>query len=200
MAYIVFEGGEGSGKSTQARLLAERIDAVLSREPGGTELGAKLRKLLLQPGQAPISSRAETLLMAADRAQHMEQVVAPALAAGRHVVSDRSVYSSLAYQGGGRGLGVDAVRQLNQWALDGRWPDIVVLLDLELSSARSRLTSGLDRLEQEDIAFHQRVRSTYLELAATDQKWVVVNANQTIDEVSVEVWQTVEPIVTGINE
>ena len=200
MAYIVFEGGEGSGKSTQARLLAERLDAVLSREPGGTELGAKLRKLLLQPGQGPISSRAETLLMAADRAQHMEQVVAPALAAGRHVVSDRSVYSSLAYQGGGRGLGVDAVRQLNQWALEGRWPDLVVLLDLELSSARSRLTRGLDRLEQEDVAFHQRVRSTYLELAATDQKWVVVNANQTIDEVSVEVWQAVEPIVAGINE
>ncbi|MCP3988429.1 MAG: dTMP kinase [Actinomycetia bacterium] len=197
MAYIVFEGGEGSGKSTQAQVLAERLDAVLTREPGATELGAQLRKLLLEPGQAPVEARAETLLMAADRAQHMTQIVKPALDAGRHVVADRSLFSSLAYQGGGRGLGVDEVRRLNAWAIDGCWPDVVVLLDLSLDAARRRLDRGLDRLEQEDAAFHERVRSTYLELAAKADNWIVLDGDQSIDAVTEAVWSSIAPIVSG---
>lgn len=197
MAYIVFEGGEGSGKSTQAAVLAERLDAVLTREPGGTELGLQLRTLLLEPGQAPVARRAETLLMAADRAQHMAQVVAPTLAAGRHVVSDRSVFSSLAYQGGGRGLGVEAVRDINQWALDGTWPDLVVLLDIDLEAARARLNRGLDRMEQEDATFHQRVRDTYLKLAAGDDRWIVIDGEQRVDEVTAAVHHAVDAVIGG---
>lgn len=195
MAYIAFEGGEGSGKSTQARLLAARLDAVLTREPGGTELGAQLRALVLEPGRAAVEGRAETLLMAADRAQHVREIVAPAVAAGRHVVSDRSVFSSLAYQGGGRQLGVDAVRDINRWALDGCWPDVVVLLDIDVAAARRRLSRGLDRLEQEDSAFHERVRSTYLELAATDERWFLVAADARPDSVEAAVWAAVEPLL-----
>ncbi len=199
MAYLAFEGGEGSGKSTQARLLAARLDAVLTREPGGTPLGAKLRTLLLDPGQDPVGPRAETLLMAADRAQHIRDVVAPALAQGRHVVSDRSVYSSLAYQGGGRQLGVDNVRRLNDWALDGCWPDLVVLLDLDPETADQRLDRvagldrSLDRLEQEDRSFHQLVRGVFLELANGDRNWIMIPAHDTIEAVEAKIWAAVEP-------
>ncbi|MDA3039335.1 MAG: dTMP kinase, partial [Actinomycetota bacterium] len=136
---MAFEGGEGAGKSTQARRLASRIDAVITREPGGTDLGSKLRRLLLEPGQAVIGARAETLLMAADRAQHLDEVVLPALRSGRHVVSDRTAFSSLAYQGGGRDLGVDEVRAINEFALCGRWPDAVVLLDVPRVVGHDRL-------------------------------------------------------------
>ena len=191
MVYIAFEGGEGSGKSTQVRLLAERLDAVVTREPGGTDLGSRLRSILLDPGEAPVGPRAETLLMAADRAQHMRQVIRPALAAERNVVSDRSVFSSLAYQGGGRELGVEAVRAVNEWALDGCWPDHVVLLDLSAEAGAERLQRGLDRLEQEDRAFHDRVRATYLELAASDDRWVVIDATDPIERVAEKVWAAV---------
>ncbi len=200
MAYIAFEGGEGSGKSTQARLLAERLGAVLTREPGATPLGAKLRALLLDPGEAPMGARAETLLMAADRAQHLDTVIRPALAEGRHVVSDRSVYSSLAYQGGGRHLGVEAVRVINEWALDGQWPDVVVLLDVDQSVAAGRLDRALDRLEQEGEAFHHRVWATFRELATDGRHWVVVPAEGTIEDVAERVWAAVEPrlaLLTG---
>jgi dTMP kinase len=191
--YIAFEGGEGSGKSTQARILAERLGAVLTREPGATALGAKLRALLLEPGPDPVGYRTETLLMAADRAQHLDEVVGPALAAGRHVVSDRSAYSSLAYQGGGRRLGVEAVQRVNDWALDGRWPDVVVLLDVDHDVASGRLNRPLDRLEQEGVEFHQRVLATYRELATDARRWAVVPAVGAIDEVAAAVWSAVEP-------
>lgn len=195
MAYIAFEGGEGSGKSTQARLLGKRLDAVVTREPGGTDLGSRLRSLLLDPGEAPVGPRAETLLMAADRAQHVRQVVGPALDAGRHVVSDRSAFSSLAYQGGGRQLGVDDVRRLNEWALDGCWPDRVVLLDLNPETAGGRLRRRLDRLEQETQSFHDRVRATYLELAGSDDRWAIVDADAPIDTVAERVWEAVKPAI-----
>lgn len=187
--YVAFEGGEGCGKSTQAQLLADRVGALVTREPGGTPLGAELRRLVLTPGEAPVSPRAETLLMAADRAQHMVEVVNPALAVGRHVVSDRSAFSSLAYQGGGRELGVDAVHGINDWALAGQWPDLVVLLDLDPAVAGQRLDRGLDRLEQEAVDFHLRVRKTFLELAAADSgRWTVVSGALPIEEVSSAVW------------
>ncbi len=186
--YIAFEGGEGSGKSTQARVLARRIDAVLTHEPGKTPLGAQLRQLLLGTDQAPVGARAETLMMAADRAQHIEQVVAPALTDGRHVVSDRTAYSSLAYQGGGRGLGVDAVRTVNDWALDGHWPDVVVLLDCPPGQG-PRGRPGNDRLEQEAADFHEAVRTTYLAVADEEpERFIVLPALGTIDEVADRVW------------
>lgn len=190
--YVAFEGGEGCGKSTQARLLADRIDGLVTREPGGTPLGSELRRLVLSPAEAPVSPRAETLLMAADRAQHLVEVVEPALVAGRHVVSDRSAFSSLAYQGGGRGLGVDAVRAINEWALCGQWPDAVILLDVDPAVATQRLDRSLDRLEQEAMDFHRRVRETFLELAAADpDRWTVVAGEASIETVASVVWGAV---------
>ena len=130
--YIVFEGSEGCGKSTHASRLAEHLDAILTRETGGTAIGQRIRAILHDTSVTNLAHRAEALLAAADRAQHIEEVVAPALAAGRHVVSDRSVYSTLAYQGYGRGLPLDDVRHINEWAVAGHWPDLVVLLDVPL--------------------------------------------------------------------
>ncbi len=194
--YIAFEGGEGSGKSTQARLLAERLDAVVTREPGATKLGSELRTLLLGAGEWSVGPRAEALMMAADRAQHLDEVVRPALADGRNVVSDRSAFSSLAYQGGGRQLGVDEVRAVNEWALDGRWPDVVVYLRVDRAVARQRLDRSLDRLEQEAEDFHQRVASVFDQLAKADPgRWVVVDGSQTKDQVTDEVWSQVAPLV-----
>ena len=188
MAYIALEGPEGCGKSTQAAILADRLDALVTREPGATKLGTQLRSLLLGLDQAAIGARAETLLMAADRAQHMDDVVLPALNAGRHVVSDRSVYSSMAYQGAGRELGVDSVRDLNQWALAGCWPDIVVLLDIDIEQARGRLGRELDRMEQEPMEFHQRVVDAYRSMAACNPSWLVVSAEGEVDQVAEKIW------------
>ena len=188
-SYIVFEGGEGSGKSTQAAILAERLDGVLTREPGATALGAELRRLLLGTGDWTVGARAEALMMAADRAQHLDEVVAPALAAGRHVVSDRSAYSSLAYQGGGRQLGIEAVRAVNHWAIDGRWPDVVVYLRVDRAVARGRLDRSLDRLEREGESFHGRVAEAFDRLAeAEPERWLVVDGDRSPDEVAADVW------------
>lgn len=193
--YVAFEGGEGSGKSTQARILAQRIDGLLTCEPGGTALGSELRRLVLRTGEAPVGARAETLLMAADRAQHLEELVLPALANGRHVVSDRSAFSSLAYQGGGRRLGVEPVRRLNDWAIDSRWPDVVVLLELPDGEAHARLDRDLDRLEQEAMDFHTRVSDTFAELAREQPElWRVVPASGSVDEVADAVWQSVSQL------
>ncbi|MFV0258852.1 MAG: dTMP kinase [Acidimicrobiales bacterium] len=196
MTYIAVEGADGAGKSTQARLLADRLGALLVREPGFTALGADLRRLLLDPDGAPVDARTETLLMAADRAQLMAEVIAPALAAGRAVVSDRSVYSSLAYQGGGRALGVDEVRRINQWALQGRFPDLVVHLTASAGILESRLDRALDRMEREGGAFRRRVADAYADLAAADD-WVEVSAVGTMSEVAEAVWVAVEPRLGG---
>lgn len=193
--YVAFEGGEGSGKSTQARLLADRVGAVVTREPGATRLGAELRRLVLNPDEAPVGARAETLMMAADRAQHLEELVLPSLADGHHVVSDRSAYSSLAYQGGGRELGVEQVRNLNDWAVAGCWPDAVVFLDMSPAAAQSRLDRTLDRLEQEADAFHERVQDTFRSLAQSEPAiWHVVPGDGSIDEVAVAVWSALAPL------
>src|SRR5512141_121252 len=127
--YIALEGAEGTGKSTHAARLAAHLGAVLTRETGGTDIGVRVRAILHDTSLTHLSHRAEALLIAADRAQHIDEVVAPALAAGRHVVSDRSVYSTLAYQGYGRGLPIDEIRRINEWAVDSWWPDLVVLID-----------------------------------------------------------------------
>lgn len=197
--YIAFEGGEGSGKSTQVRLLSKRLidregqGPVVTHEPGATPLGRQLRELLLGVDQAPLGPRAETLMMAADRAQHMLEVVRPALDGGRHVISDRTAYSSLAYQGGGRNLGVEQVRAVNNWALDGLWPDLVLFLDCPPEAAAGRRARALDRLEAEADDFHVRIHATFRELASAEpERWVVVDGSASIDDVAAAVWASVE--------
>lgn len=184
--YIAFEGAEGCGKSTQARRLADDIDAVFTRETGGTAIGRRLREILHDTDVTDLDDHAETLIVAADRAQHVAEVVRPALAAGRHVVSDRSVYSTLAYQGYGRGLPIDEVRAINGWALGDTWPDLVILLTVPPAVAAERMSRReLDRFEQAGDEFHARVDAGFAEMAAADpEHWVVVDASGPLDAVS----------------
>ena len=180
---VAFEGGEGCGKSTQARLLADDLGAVLTFEPGGTPLGAAIRSLVLDPGRA-VDVRAEALLMAADRAQHVADVIRPALDAGRDVVTDRFIGSSLAYQGFGRGLDVDELALLSRWATGGIDADVVVLLDVPADVARTRLRGKPDRFEAEDAPFHARVLEGFRSLAAAaPERWVVVDGTAPVDDV-----------------
>jgi dTMP kinase len=190
--FLAFEGGEACGKSTQAARLAARLGAVLTREPGGTPLGARLRAVLLDP-ESRVGDRAEALLMAADRAQHVAEVIRPELDAGRHVVTDRYAGSSLAYQGFGRGLPLDEVRRLSDWASVGLWPDLTVLLDVPLELAAARQAGGRpDRLESAGDAFHRRVTDGFRSLAAEDRnRWVVVDGTLGIDEVEQMIWAAV---------
>ncbi|HEY2813862.1 MAG TPA: dTMP kinase [Acidimicrobiales bacterium] len=187
---IAFEGGEGCGKSTQARVLAQRLDAVLTFEPGATPLGAELRALLLDGSD--MSSRTEALLMAADRAVHVDEVIAPALAIGQTVVTDRYLYSSLAYQGFGRGLDVDEVRTLSSFAAAPE-ADIVLLLVVPGYVRRERLGGRLDRIESGDEGFHERVEAGFLELARLDpERWIVIDAVGSADDVGELIWSAVK--------
>jgi dTMP kinase len=196
---IAFEGGEATGKSTQARLLAEHLGAVLTREPGATALGAAVRALLLDgDGTVGVGSRAEALLMAADRAQHVEEVLRPALEAGRTVVTDRYVGSSLAYQGHGRGLPLDDVAALSAFATAGVGAAAVVLLTVprrvRLARLAARGGAGLDRLERAGDDFHERVEAGFLALAAADpDRWVVVDGDGDVDDVQSRVRDAVLP-------
>jgi dTMP kinase len=190
--FIVFEGGEASGKSTQSVRLAERLGAVHTREPGGTAIGAALRSLLLDARTVGLDDRAEALLMAADRAQHVAEVVRPALAADRHVVSDRYIGSSLAYQGHGRGLPVVELRRISGWAANDLWPDLIVLLDVPRDVARQRSAAPPDRLESAGDEFHDRVARGYRALASADAtRWVVVDGAAPPEEVEAAVWEAV---------
>lgn len=193
-SYIAFEGGEGSGKSTQAALVAERLGATLTREPGATALGVELRRLLLGSGDWTVGARAEALMMAADRAQHLDEVVEPSLAAGRHVISDRSAYSSLAYQGGGRELGIEEIRAINAWAVADRWPDVVVYLRVDREVARARLNRSLDRLEQEGDDFHLRVGAAFDQLAKDEpDRWLVIDGDRDPVEITDDIWRQLAP-------
>jgi dTMP kinase len=189
---VVFEGGEGAGKSTQVTLLADVLraqdrDVVVTREPGATDVGARIRRLVLNSGDAP-SPRAEALLYAADRAHHVATVVRPALARGAIVVSDRYVDSSLAYQGAGRTLPVQEISWLSSWATGGLKPDLVVLLDVDPGVGLGRVDSrggGIDRLESESRSFHERVRYAFLDLAAADPKrYLVLDAARPPEEIA----------------
>lgn len=181
--YIALEGAEGCGKSTHAARLAKALDAVLTRETGGTAIGQRIRSILHDTSVTDLSHRAEALLTAADRAQHMDEVVEPALAAGRHVVSDRSVYSALAYQGYGRGLPLDEVRHINKWAVGPHWPDLVLLLDAAPEILERRMRGRqLDRFESEGVAFHQRVRDGFRAMAAEEpERWVIIDGSRSLD-------------------
>ena len=187
--YIALEGAEGTGKSTHAARLAAHLDAVLTRETGGTDIGARIRGILHDTSLTHLSHRAEALLTAADRAQHIDEIVAPALAAGHHVVSDRSVYSTLAYQGYGRLLPIDELREINQWALNSHWPDLVVLIDTPTEVLERRMRGRqLDRFEREDNVFHARVREGFHKMAVEDPlRWVVIDGAPGMDEVGANI-------------
>jgi dTMP kinase len=197
--FIAFEGGEGCGKSTQAIRLAERLDAHLTHEPGATRIGGAIRHLLLDPATEGMDERAEALLMAADRAQHVAEIVRPTLAAGRHVVTDRFAGSSLAYQGYGRGLPVEEIERLSRWAAAGLWPDLVVLLEVPHDVAEARMGLARDRLESEGSAFHERVIAGFRALAADDPElWVVVDGAGSVEEVADRVWAEVSSRWPGL--
>jgi dTMP kinase len=195
---IAFEGGEATGKSTQARLLADRLGpgAVLTREPGATALGAAIRALVLDSTH-DVGARTEALLLAADRAQHVAEVIRPALDAGHIVVTDRYTGSSLAYQGHGRGLDTGEVAALSRFATSGLDADVVVLLTVPASVRHERLRQrgdGADRMEREGADFHDRVERGFAALAAADPaRWVVVDGDAPVDEVAAAVWVAVEP-------
>jgi len=193
-SFIVLEGGDASGKSTQARSLADRLrsrgrDVVETFEPGATPAGAAIRALLLD-GDGPMDPMTEALLLAADRAQEVTEVIRPALARGADVVSDRFVPSSLAYQGVGRGLGVDEVETLNRWAAGGLEPDLVLVLDVDDAVAASRRAGPGDRLERAGAEFHAAVREAYRTLGP-DRGWVVLDGNDDAEAVSERVWEVV---------
>jgi dTMP kinase len=182
---IAVEGADGTGKSTQARLLADRLGAVLTREPGGTPLGEMIRSMVLDPdGERPVD-RAEALLIAAARAQHVAEVVRPALDSGHDVVTDRFIESSVAYQGYGRGLGAAEVAAVSAFATDGLAADLVIVIDIDDGTARERLGGVLDRIEQAGDDFRGRVIAAYEDMAASDpDRLVVVVGNGSVEEVA----------------
>jgi dTMP kinase len=188
-AYIAFEGAEGSGKSTQAKRLAATIGAVLTRETGGTGIGARIREILHDTTVENLDARAEALLTAADRAQHLAEVVLPALDAGTPVVTDRSVYSSLAYQGYGRRLDVEEIRRLNEWGTNGVWPTTVVFLDTPDETIAERMSRrDLDRFEAAGEEFHARVIAGFRDMAAADpDRWITVQAIGSVDRVAEQI-------------
>ncbi|MDG4763403.1 dTMP kinase [Solwaraspora sp. WMMD406] len=206
--FVVFEGGEGAGKSTQVAGLAEALrgqgrEVVVTREPGATGLGTKIRRLVLDNDAESPSARAEALLYAADRAHHVATLIRPALARGAVVVSDRYIDSSLAYQGAGRTLPVEEISWLSAWATGGLKPDLVVLLDVEpqvgLRRAQGRGGTA-DRLESESVAFHERVRYAFLDLAAADPKrYLVLDATRPVDELRAAVLTRVEGLTRKLD-
>lgn len=196
--FLALEGGEGSGKSTQAALLVEWLESrghrvLLTREPGGTEVGKILRHIVLDNDTGELSPRTEALLYAADKAEHVDQVVLPALADGFVVLTDRYVDSTLAYQGAGRHLDIAEVEHVARWATSSLRPHLTVVLDIDPTIGHARF-EGADRIESEPLEFHQRVRAHFLELAAADpQHYLVVEGGGTPAEIHAAIRSAVEP-------
>jgi dTMP kinase len=176
---------EGCGKSTHTKRLGDHLNAVITREPGGTRIGALLRAILADPENVDLDRRTEALLMAADRAQHMAEVIKPALDRGQHVVSDRSIYSTLAYQGYGRQLGTEALLSISTWALNDRLPDLVVYIDVPTDVLNARLAKrDLDRFEREGADFFARIAEGFRELRASDpDRWIIIDGTVPKDDV-----------------
>jgi dTMP kinase len=189
--FICFEGGDGAGKSTQVALLTEALerrgqDVVVTRQPGGTALGARIRDLLLHGDH--VAPRAEALLFAADKAHHVEELIRPALDAGRTVITDRYTDSSIAYQGAGRDLGADEIRELQHWAVGGLFPDLTIVLDVSPATGRARRGTVHDRLEAEADEFHTAVRQGFLDLVARDpERYLVVDAGLPAEQIHARV-------------
>ena len=201
--FITFEGGEGCGKSTQARTLwrklhQENVPAILTHEPGGTALGNEIRRLLKKRQGSHISPQAELFLFAASRVQLLAQIIRPALAEGRVVVCDRFAHSTLAYQGYGRGLDLTVIDTINNLATQNLKPDLTILLDTPPERGLARKHSLKDRFELEDLSFHRRVREGYLKTAATDpDHWLVIDASLPKNKISKIVWEKVSQLLSS---
>jgi dTMP kinase len=210
--FVTFEGGDGTGKTTQIRALENYLTSqgkvcVVTREPGGTELGAMLRRVLLEAGGAPIAASSELFLYLADRAQHVSEVIRPAVAAGNIVLCDRFTDSTLAYQGYGRGLDLALLRQFNSVADNGTRPDLTLLLDCPIdvglgrtANRRAQSLSGSpkeDRFEREELEFHERVRAGFLDLARQEpERFRIVDAARSADDVSLAIRKIVDKAMT----
>ena len=199
--FVAFEGGDGAGKSTQARALAAALEArghevVLTREPGGTPAAEAIREVVLTPAYAGLDPRAEALLYAASRAEHVASLVLPALQRGAVVITDRYIDSSIAYQGVARGLGPDVVGEINLWATRSLLPDLTVLLDVEAGAGLARLSTEPDRLESEPEEFHATVVTAFRALAAGDpDRYLVLDANGDLDAISASVLARVDELL-----
>ena len=187
--FVVFEGGDGAGKSTQVKQLTEKLTklketVVITREPGGTELGKKIREILLDQNEFEVSPRMEALLFAADRSINMSQIIKPALEKGNVVIADRHIDSSIAYQGVGRGLGVQTIEEISRWATQEIVPDLTVLLDVDANTGQSRLQTK-DRLDRESTDFHTKVNQAFRDLAkANPDRYIVIDATKPVKEIS----------------
>ncbi len=200
--FICFEGGDGAGKSTQVELLTAELtrrgdDVLVTRQPGGTPLGAQIRELVLHGDH--VAPRAEALLFAADKAHHVEELIRPALAAGRVVITDRYTDSSIAYQGAGRHLGADEIRELQHWAVGGLFPDLTIILDVTPEVGRARRGDLHDRLEAEADDFHSAVRRGFLDLAARDpERYLVIDAGLPPEQIHARVLDRLDrPLTAG---
>ncbi len=198
--FITFEGADGCGKTTQIQLIKEYLDKknienILTREPGGSDLGVHLRKILLHY-ENPVSNIAETFLYLADRAQHIEYKIKPALESGKIVLCDRHTDSTIAYQGYGREQNIDEIKHLNSIATAGVIPDLTIVFDIDTEIAQKRLQGEKDRLEAEGIEFHKKLRHGYLEIAKNDPKRVkVIDANKSIERVFSDTIKVIEEIL-----
>lgn len=198
--FIVFEGGEGAGKSTQSRALADYLEARghrvrRTREPGGTPAAEAVRAILLDPENAGLDDRAEALLFAAARGDHAARVIRPALDAGEIVISDRYLDSSVAYQGVARGLGAERVADLSLWATGGLVPDLTIVLDVDPALGLARVV-GPDRLEAEPVTWHERVREAFLDIAArTPDRYLVLDGSRPAEDLAVEIAAVVSALV-----
>jgi dTMP kinase len=206
-AFITFEGPDGSGKSTQIAMLAEHLrsngwDVLTTREPGGTPIGDQIRTVLHDVANTEMVSEAEILLYSASRAQLVGQVIRPALAQGTVVLSDRYADSTIAYQGYGRGLDLAVLRRITDFATGGLTPDLTVYLDVPVEQGLERKRQALaqhagewNRLDQEDVEFHRRVRQGYLELAAAEpERWLIVDASPTVEEIRQRILEAVKTV------
>jgi dTMP kinase len=193
--FVVLDGPEGCGKSTQAQLLAERalaagVEVLRVRDPGSTRIGERIRSILLDPAHQEMGMRCEMLLYMAARAQMMVELILPALQAGRLVVCDRFVSSTLAYQLDGDGLRAEEIRAVAQIAIKGRWPDLMLILDMPAEKSMMRVRRDKDRIEQRPMEYHQRVHANYLSQARLDpSRYRIIPADRTIEQVHEEVWQ-----------
>lgn len=203
--FITFEGPEGAGKTSVLKEVTKRLENahmefLATREPGGIRIAEEIREIILNPANTEMDAHTEALLYAAARSQHLHEKVEPALQAGRVVLCDRFIDSSLVYQGIGRGLGVEKVRAINEFAIGRRMPDKTILFDLEPSIGLARIEANrkneMNRLDVESLAFHEKVRAGYLQLAKEEQERIIlIDANRPLDEVVEEVWLIVKSLI-----
>ena len=199
--FIVFDGSEGCGKTTQVALLRQKLESMgqnvlLVRDPGTTRIGEQIRAILLNPDHDEMAMRCEMLLYMAARAQMMAESILPALEEGKIVISDRFVSSTLAYQLGGDALTADDIRTVANIAIKSRWPDLTLILDMPVESSMARVRRAKDRIEQRPMSYHEQVRKNYLSQAAADPKrYKIVNANREINDVQQDIWSAISPLL-----